>query len=66
MNKSAKTAKGNSADGEAVAATAAGDRTAMGRCGLQVQGALHCLWSCPRQVDDIKGVTALSPSTWDY
>lgn len=33
----------------------------MGRCGLEAQGALHCLWSRPRQVDDVKGVTAFEP-----
>lgn len=43
-----------------------GDRTAMGRCGLEARGALHCVWSHPRQIDDIEGVTALSPSMWDY
>lgn len=43
-----------------------GDRTAMGRCGLEARGALHCIWSHPRQIDDIEGVTALSPSMWDY
>lgn len=66
MNKSAKTAKGNSADGEAAAAAAArGDKTAMGKCGLEAQGALHCIWNHPRQMDDVKGITALSPSVWD-
>lgn len=68
MNKSAKTAKGNSADGEAAAAAAAGsgEQDCNGQVWTGSAGALHCVWSHPRQIDDIEGVTALSPSMWDY
>lgn len=43
-----------------------GNRIAMGRRGPEARGAPHCVWSHPGQIDDIEGVTALSPSMWDY